>query len=102
MPNQCFTFTIADQVAHLVLNRPQAMNTIQPVFWREPGAILAILQRDAPARALALGLVNEVFDTQQAMLDAALQMAHEIAQASPAQSTNLGPGGAVVATIEGK
>lgn len=67
MPYQCFTFTIADQVAHLVLNRPQAMNTMQPVFWRELGAILATLQRDAPARALVISSTGKHFSAGMAL-----------------------------------
>ncbi|RJG07484.1 enoyl-CoA hydratase [Noviherbaspirillum cavernae] len=45
---------------------------------------LAYTGRRLPAqRALALGLVNEVFDTQDAMLAAAMQMAREIAEKPP-------------------
>ena len=45
---------------------------------------LAYTGRRLPAqRALALGLVNEVFETQQAMVEAALQMAREIAAKPP-------------------
>jgi enoyl-CoA hydratase len=45
---------------------------------------LAYTGRRLPAaRALACGLVNEVFETQQAMLDAALQCAREIAAKPP-------------------
>lgn len=45
---------------------------------------LAYTGRRLPAqRALAVGLVNEVFDTQQTMLEAAMQMAREIAEKPP-------------------
>jgi enoyl-CoA hydratase len=45
---------------------------------------LAYTGRRLPAqRALAVGLVNEVFVSQQEMLKAALEMAHEIAQKPP-------------------
>ncbi|TFW05332.1 enoyl-CoA hydratase [Oxalobacteraceae bacterium OM1] len=45
---------------------------------------LAYTGRRLPAqRALAVGLVNEVFESQQAMLAAALQMAREIAEKPP-------------------
>jgi enoyl-CoA hydratase/carnithine racemase len=37
---QCFTFTEQDKIAHLTFNRPDALNTMQPVFWRELGEIL--------------------------------------------------------------
>ena len=46
---------------------------------------MAYTGRRLPAsRALATGLVNEVFDTQEAMLEAALQTAREIAAKPPA------------------
>ncbi len=45
---------------------------------------LAYTGRRLPAqRALAVGLVNEVFDTQELMVEAALQMAQEIAEKPP-------------------
>lgn len=31
----CFSLTVTDHIAHLVLNRPEAMNTMHPQFWRE-------------------------------------------------------------------
>ena len=37
----CFQFSITDQVAHLVLSRPEAMNTMGPAFWRELDELLA-------------------------------------------------------------
>lgn len=67
MPYQCFTFTIADQIAHLVLNRPQAMNAMQPVFWRELDAILTDLQRNAPARALVISSTGKHFSAGMAL-----------------------------------
>lgn len=45
---------------------------------------LAYTGRRLPAqRALAVGLVNELFDTQDKMIEAALQMAREIAEKPP-------------------
>ncbi len=67
MTHQCFTFTIQDKVAHLVLNRPQTMNTMQPVFWRELTDILQTLQRDAPARALVISSTGKHFTAGMAL-----------------------------------
>lgn len=45
---------------------------------------MAYTGRRLPAqRALAVGLVNEVFDTQEAMVEAAMQMAREITEKPP-------------------
>ena len=37
----CFRLSVADHIAHLVLNRPEAMNTMGPVFWRELDVVLS-------------------------------------------------------------
>lgn len=31
----CFELTIHQHIAHLVMNQPQRMNSMDPVFWRE-------------------------------------------------------------------
>ena len=35
----CFSLSITHHVAHLVMNRPEAMNTMHPTFWRELAAL---------------------------------------------------------------
>jgi enoyl-CoA hydratase len=67
MTYQCFTLTIQDKVAHLVLNRPHALNTMQPVMWRELTEILQTLQRDAPARALVISSTGKHFTAGMAL-----------------------------------
>ncbi len=52
---------IADRIAHLTLDRPAQLNTITPAFWRELDAVLATLQRDAPARALVIDSTGKHF-----------------------------------------
>lgn len=32
---QCFSLKIEDYIAHLVHNRPEVMNTMNPNFWHE-------------------------------------------------------------------
>ncbi|WP_019139799.1 enoyl-CoA hydratase-related protein [Noviherbaspirillum massiliense] len=67
MTYQCFSLTIENKIAHLVLNRPQALNTMQPVMWRELAAILQQLQRDAPARALVISSTGKHFTAGMAL-----------------------------------
>jgi enoyl-CoA hydratase len=67
MPYQCFTLDIADRVAHLVMNRPAALNTLQPVWWRELAAILQTLQNEAPARALVISSTGKHFTAGMAL-----------------------------------
>jgi enoyl-CoA hydratase len=64
---QCFTLTIENKIAHLVFNRPQAMNTMHPAFWRELTDILHMLQREAPARALVISSTGKHFTAGMAL-----------------------------------
>ncbi|RZI44553.1 enoyl-CoA hydratase [Herbaspirillum sp. HC18] len=67
MTYQCFTLDIVDKVAHLVLNRPNTLNTMQPVMWRELIQILQTLQREAPARALVISSTGKHFTAGMAL-----------------------------------
>ena len=67
MTYQCFSFSIADKIAHLEFNRPAAMNTMQPVFWRELGEIVAELQRTAGARVLVISSTGKHFTAGMAL-----------------------------------
>jgi enoyl-CoA hydratase len=67
MTYQCITLDIADKVAHLVLNRPATMNTMQPVLWRELADALQTLQREAPARALVISSTGKHFTAGMAL-----------------------------------
>ena len=65
---QCFQLTVERQVAHLVLNRPDAMNTMHPLFWRELDAVLAQLHRDpGDARVLVLSSTGKHFSAGMAL-----------------------------------
>jgi enoyl-CoA hydratase len=59
---QSFQLTVERQVAHLVLNRPDAMNTMHPLFWRELDAALTQLHREpGEARVLVLSSTGKHF-----------------------------------------
>ncbi|MFC7462180.1 enoyl-CoA hydratase-related protein [Hydrogenophaga defluvii] len=60
-PLSCFTLTETEHVAHLVLNRPEAMNTMHPTFWRELGEVLTALHRAGTARALVISSTGKHF-----------------------------------------
>ena len=36
----CFSLTESNHIAHLVLNQPEAINTMHPTFWRELDEVL--------------------------------------------------------------
>jgi enoyl-CoA hydratase len=64
----CFTLeTTSDHVAHLVLNRPEAMNTMHPAFWRELDAVLTTLHREGKARALVISSTGKHFSAGMAL-----------------------------------
>ncbi len=57
----CFTLSEQDHVAHLVLNQPQALNTMHPTFWRELDGVLTQLQRAGTARAMVISSTGKHF-----------------------------------------
>ncbi|MDD0838480.1 enoyl-CoA hydratase-related protein [Curvibacter sp. HBC61] len=63
----CFTLSQTDHVAHLVLNRPEAMNTMNPQFWRELDELLAQLHREGSARALVISSTGKHFSAGMAL-----------------------------------
>jgi len=74
----CFDLSINDHIAHLVLNRPQALNTLDLTFWRELDEVLHDLHQGTQARVLVIsstgkhfsaGMSLEVFGSTVAMDD---------------------------------
>jgi enoyl-CoA hydratase len=64
----CFTLTTSDDhIAHLVLNRPQQLNTMNATFWRELGEALAALQRAGQARVLVISSTGKHFSAGMAL-----------------------------------
>ncbi len=63
----CFSLSTTDQVAHLVLNRPDAMNTMHPTFWRELDEVLTQLHRSAEARVLLISSTGRHFSAGMAL-----------------------------------
>lgn len=64
---QSFQLTVAGHVAHLVLNRPEAMNTMNPLFWRELDEVLATLHRGGDARVLVISSTGKHFSAGMAL-----------------------------------
>lgn len=63
----CFSLTTHDQIAHLILSRPEAMNTMHPAFWRELDEVLTRLHRDATARVLVISSTGKHFSAGMAL-----------------------------------
>ena len=63
----CFTLSISSHIAHLVLNQPQALNTMHPTFWRELDGVLTQLHRDTDARVLVISSTGKHFSAGMAL-----------------------------------
>lgn len=61
MAYRSFTLETAEKIAHLKLNRPDKLNAMDGVFWRELDEILEQLQRAAPARVLVISSSGKHF-----------------------------------------
>ena len=66
-PLTCFSLNISDHIAHLVLSRPEAMNTMNPAFWRELDAVLTQLHKSADARVLVISSTGKHFSAGMAL-----------------------------------
>jgi enoyl-CoA hydratase len=64
---ECFTLTQQDHIAHLVLDRAEAMNTMHPAFWRELDEALTQLHREGKARALVISSTGKHFSAGMAI-----------------------------------
>jgi enoyl-CoA hydratase len=58
---QCFTLAQQDHIAHLVLSRPEEMNTMHPLFWRELDDVLTSIHREGQARVLVISSTGKHF-----------------------------------------
>jgi enoyl-CoA hydratase len=63
----CFSLTVTDHIAHLVLNQPEALNTMHATFWRELDAVLTELHKGADARVLLLSSTGKHFSAGMAL-----------------------------------
>lgn len=57
----CFSVEIEDNVAHLILNRAEALNTMIPAFWSELPEIIREIDDKALARAIVISSVGKHF-----------------------------------------
>jgi enoyl-CoA hydratase len=57
----CFSLSTENHIAHLVMNRPEAMNTMSPTFWRELHEVLTEIHKAGTARALVISSTGKHF-----------------------------------------
>ena len=63
----CFTLSISNHVAHLVLSKPQALNTMHATFWRELDGVLTHLHKGTQARVLVISSTGKHFSAGMAL-----------------------------------
>ncbi|GBU15711.1 enoyl-CoA hydratase [Polaromonas sp.] len=63
----CFKLSTTDHIAHLVLNRPEALNTMNPTFWRELSAVLTHINQAGEARVLVISSTGKHFSAGMAL-----------------------------------
>ena len=61
MAYECFDVTIEDHVAHVRLNRPGAMNSMNRPFWRELPEIIDDINDNARARVIVISSTGKHF-----------------------------------------
>ena len=63
----CFSLSQDQHIAHLVLNQPEALNTMHPTFWRELDAVLTQLHKEGTARVLVISSTGKHFSAGMAL-----------------------------------
>jgi len=59
--HECFTVSVEDKVAHIVLSRPQSMNAMNKAFWNELPAIVNEIDATAAARVIVISAEGKHF-----------------------------------------
>lgn len=73
---KCFDLNFEGPIAHLQMKRPEAMNTMDPTFWRELDGVLTDLHKGNQARCLVLSSTGKHFSAGMALetFSGAIQM----------------------------
>lgn len=61
MGSNCFEVTESDRIAHIVLNRPDELNTMTPEFWRELPQLVDEISDRGAARAIVVSSTGKHF-----------------------------------------
>lgn len=86
MKTTCFNVSIADHIAHIVLNRPEKRNSMITAFWDELPAIISELEQDDRVRVIVIsstgphftaGIDTAVFASSEAATDDPREVEHQ-------------------------
>jgi enoyl-CoA hydratase len=59
--HECFAVSIEDKIAHIVLNRPKALNAMNRAFWNELPEIIRDIDASAAARVIVISSAGKHF-----------------------------------------
>ena len=68
---ECFKIGIKDKIAHIILNRPEKMNSLPPSFWSDLPHIINEIDQDALARVIVISSTGKHFSCLLYTSDAA-------------------------------
>ena len=86
MKTTCFDVSIADYIAHIVLNRPEKRNSMISAFWDELPAVISELEQDDSVRVIVIsstgphfsaGIDTAVFASSEASADDPRELEHQ-------------------------
>ncbi len=63
MTYECFDVQIANNIAHVILNRPEKRNSMAPIFWDELPAIIQDIDHNAKARVIVISSTGPHFSS---------------------------------------
>ncbi len=61
MSYECFEVSIKDKIAHVILNRPEKRNSMNPAFWEELPEIIKDIDYESKARVIVLSSTGPHF-----------------------------------------
>ena len=61
MGYKCFDVSIADNIAHIVMSRPEKRNAMSPEFWKELPKIVRDIDDNSKARVIVISSTGPVF-----------------------------------------
>ena len=63
MTYECFDVQITDNIAHVILNRPEKRNSMAPIFWDELPAIIKDIDHNSKARVIVISSTGPHFSS---------------------------------------
>ena len=83
MNTTCFEVSIADHIAHIVLNRPEKRNSMITAFWDELPLVISALEQDDSVRVIVISSTGPHFT---AGIDTAVFASNETPNEDPPRS----------------